>query len=161
MVIYLGKNGNHIRSDAQLAVCEMLDGTFDPATGCAGASGARFTALISESLGSTILFDAFRSLRLDYLAARKTAVDRLMANAPKLQRDHSSLKGAAKPSPAISTYKANVATANQRWEGADEFGQHLSRNGFADEFLHAGKPAPLLNFADPQTAPSKNSSPAP
>jgi hypothetical protein len=63
VVVYLGRNGDHIRSDAQLAVCDLLDGTFDPATGCAGASGARFTALISESLGSTVLFDAFRSLQ--------------------------------------------------------------------------------------------------
>ena len=74
VVVYLGTNGDRIRSDAQIAVCEMLDGKFDRDTGCAGASGARYTSLISESLGSSVLFDAFRSLRLDYVAARQDAV---------------------------------------------------------------------------------------
>jgi hypothetical protein len=149
VVVYLGKNGNHIRSDAQLAVCDMLDGTFDPATGCAGASGARFTALISESLGSTILFDAFRSLRLDYLAARKTAVDRLMANAPKLQAIVRGPKSAT-PSPAFSTYKANVATANQAMGQARTNSANISlAMGSLTNFYMLANQLPLLNFADP------------
>ena len=148
VVVYLGKNGNHIRSDAQLAVCDMLDGTFDPATGCAGASGARFTALISESLGSTILFDAFRSLRLNYVAARKNAVDRLMANAPKLQAIVRGLKS-AKPNPAITTYNANMATAHDAMGRAQTNAANISvAMGSLTNFYMLANQLPLLDFAD-------------
>jgi hypothetical protein len=153
VVVYLGKNGNHIRSDAQLAVCDMLDGTFDPATGCAGASGARFTALISESLGSTILFDAFRSLRLNYVAARKNAVDRLMANAPKLQAIVRGLKS-AKPNPAITTYNANMATAHDAMGRAQTNAANISvAMGSLTNFYMLANQLPLLDFADPSNGP--------
>ena len=153
VVVYLGKNGNHIRSDAQLAVCDMLDGTFDPATGCAGASGARFTALISESLGSTILFDAFRSLRLNYVAARKNAVDRLMANAPKLQAIVRGPKP-AKPNPAITTYNANMATAHDAMGRAQTNAANISvAMGSLTNFYMLANQLPLLDFADPSNGP--------
>jgi hypothetical protein len=69
VVMYLGKNGDPIRGDTQTVLCEFFGGQLDPATGCAGASAARATMLISESLGSSILFDGFRSLKFDYMRA--------------------------------------------------------------------------------------------
>lgn len=74
VVMYLGKNGDPIRSDTQTVLCEFFGGRLDPATGCAGASAARATMLISESLGSSILFDGFRSLKFDYMRAPLPAV---------------------------------------------------------------------------------------
>jgi hypothetical protein len=67
VVMYLGKNGDPIRSDTQTVLCEFFGGRLDPATGCAGALATRATMLISESLGSSILFDGFRSLKFDYM----------------------------------------------------------------------------------------------
>jgi hypothetical protein len=155
VVVYLGRNGDHIRSDAQLAVCDLLDGTFDPATGCAGASGARFTALISESLGSTVLFDAFRSLRLDYVTARKSSVDRLMAIAPKLQAVARILKGApAKPNPALNTYNANMANANEAMGRARTNSANISvAMGSLTNFYMLANQLPLLNFSGAADVP--------
>jgi hypothetical protein len=160
VVVYLGRNGDRIRSDAQIAVCDMLDGTFDRATGCAGASGARFTALISESLGSTVLFDAFRSLRLDYIAERKNAVDRLMANAPRLNAITRKLKGPpvkptlAKPTPAMNTYNANVASANAAMGLARTNAANISvAMGSLTNFYMMANQLPLLNFAGAPNVP--------
>jgi hypothetical protein len=165
VVVYLGRNGDRIRSDAQIAVCDLLDGTFDRATGCAGASGARFTALVSESLGSTVLFDAFRSLRLDYVTARKNAVDRLMANAPRLNAITRTLKGPlvkpapvkptlAKPSPAMTTYNANVASANAAMGLARTNAANISvAMGSLTNFYLLANQLPLLNFAGTANVP--------
>ncbi len=154
VVVYLGKNGDRIRSDAQVAVCDLLDGAFDPTTGCAGASGARFTALVSESLGSTVLFDAFRSLRLDYIAERKNAVERLIANAPRLNAIARKLKGPlvkptlAKPTPAMNAYNANVATANAAMGLAQTNAAGISvAMGSLTNFYMLANQLPLLNFA--------------
>jgi len=155
VVVYLGRNGDRIRSDAQLAVCDLLDGTFDRATGCAGASGARFTALVSESLGSTVLFDAFRSLRLDYVAERKNAVDRLIANAPRLNAITRKLKGAPpKPTPTMNAYNANVATANAAMGRAQANAANMSlAMGSLTNFYMLANQLPLLNFAGPPSLP--------
>jgi hypothetical protein len=67
VVMYLGRSGDPIRSDTQFALCEFFGGRLDSATGCAGASAGSATMLISESLGSSILFDGFRSLKFDYM----------------------------------------------------------------------------------------------
>ncbi len=149
VVVYLGKNGDFIRSDAQMAVCELLDGRFDPATGCAGASDARYTALISESLGSTILFDAFRSLRLDYVVARRDAVERLLENAPETKAAN---RGGAvrtnKPSATARTYRANMASANATMRRANANSANVSSAmASLTSFFMLANQLPLLRFA--------------
>ena len=149
VVVYLGKNGNRIRSDAQIAVCQMLDGRFDRDTGCAGASGARFTALISESIGSSILFDAFRSLRLDYVVARKEAIERLMTTAPEIQtKPASDNTSTSKPNPAAEAYRASVTNANAVMEKAAANSADISAAmaSLASFYMLANQ-IPLLNFA--------------
>jgi hypothetical protein len=149
VVVYLGRNGDPIRSDAQIAVCELLDGSFDPDTGCAGASGKRFTALISESIGSTILADAFLSLKLDYVAARKVAVDRLVANAPKVPSIRPGVKTRPiQPNAAMSAYQARMASANTSMGLATANGASVSvAMGSLTSFFMLANQIPLLNFA--------------
>jgi len=149
VVVYLGNNGNRIRSDAQIAVCQMLDGQFDRDTGCAGASGARFTALISESIGSSILFDAFRSLRLDYVAARKEAIERLKATAPEIQtKPASDDASTSKPDPAEEAYRASVTNANAAIEKAAANSADISAAmASLTRFYMLANQIPLLNFA--------------
>ena len=149
VVVYLGNNGNRIRSDAQIAVCQMLDGQFDRDTGCAGASGARFTALISESIGSSILFDAFRSLRLDYVAARKEAIERLIEKAPEIQtKPASDNTSTSKPDPAEEAYRASVTNANAAIEKAAANSADISAAmASLTRFYMLANQIPLLNFA--------------
>ena len=155
VVVYLGRNGDRIRSDAQIAVCDLLDGSFDRATGCASASGARFTALVSESLGSTILFDAFRSLRLDYVAERKNAVGRLMANAPRLNAIARKLKGPPpKPNPAVNAYNATMASAHAAMGQAQTNAAAISvAMGSLTNFYMLANQLPLLNFSGASNLP--------
>ena len=71
-VVYLGRNGDPIRRNMRHAVCELLGGQFTPAKrpGDARSSGTCRnpkrsgvpTVLIPESLGSTILFEAYMML---------------------------------------------------------------------------------------------------
>ncbi len=149
VVVYLGKNGNRIRSDAQIALCELLDGRFDRDTGCASASGARYTALISESIGSSILFDAFRSLRLDYVAARKEAIERLMATAPELQsKPLSDNTSTSKPDRATDAYAASMKNANSVMEQARTNSANISAAmASLTSFYMLANQIPLLNFA--------------
>jgi hypothetical protein len=149
VVVYLGKNGNRIRSDAQIAVCQMLDGQFDRDTGCASASGARYTALISESIGSSILFDAFRSLRLDYVAARKEAIERLMATAPEVQtKPLSDNTSTSKPNRATDSYAASMKYANSVMEQAAANSANISTAmASLTSFYMLANQIPLLNFA--------------
>lgn len=68
-VVYLGRNGDPIRHQMRWALCDILGGRFAPAStagaaetkaGCNAAQGFGDPAvLVPESLGSTILFDAF------------------------------------------------------------------------------------------------------
>lgn len=71
-VVYLGPSGNPIRHDMRHALCDILGGSFtsarpkgnplEPAT-CRRPDGPGIdTVLIPESLGSTILFDAYTGL---------------------------------------------------------------------------------------------------
>ena len=149
VVVYLGTNGDRIRSDAQIAVCEMLDGKFDRDTGCAGASGARYTSLISESLGSSVLFDAFRSLRLDYVAARQDAVERLVANAPEARAKlRGGNDGTNEPNPAANAYMANVKNANAAMGRAKANSADISAAmASLSSFYMLANQIPLLNFA--------------
>jgi len=149
VVVYLGKNGDRIRADAQIAVCQMLDGRFDRDTGCAGASGARFTALVSESLGSSILFDAFRSLRLDYVAARKEAVAQLMAKAPKLQpMPRGGRTRTVQPVSAADAYRTSVTNANEAMGLATANSTNISAAlASLTSFYMLANQIPLLNFA--------------
>jgi hypothetical protein len=146
VVVYLGKNGDPVRSDAQIALCEMLDGKFDADIGCTGASATRFTALISESLGSTILFDAFRSLRLDYVSARKRVIERLAANAPAAVR--AARARANKPSAAMNAYRANLASANTAMgqAQANSTGVSAAMASLTSFYMLANQ-IPLLGFA--------------
>ena len=146
VVVYLGKNGDPIRSDAQIALCEMLDGKFDTELGCAGASGRRFTAMISESLGSTVLFDAFRSLRLDYISARKRAIARLAAGAPAAIR--AARARAKKSDTSMNAYRANMASANTAIGRAQEnsTGVSVAMASLTSFYLLANQ-IPLLGFA--------------
>ena len=73
VIIYAGKNGDPIRSDTQIALCSFFGGSLNRETGCKGASMSRSTMLISESLGSSILSDAFRSLKFSYIQAAHDA----------------------------------------------------------------------------------------
>ena len=158
VVVYLGKNGNRIRSDAQIAVCQMLDGRFDRDTGCAGASGARFTALISESIGSSILFDAFRSLRLDYVAARKEAIERLKATAPEIQtKPPSDNTSTGKPISAADAYRASVTNANAVMEQAAANSADISAAmASLTSFYMLANQIPLLNFAGQRLNETQN-----
>jgi hypothetical protein len=146
VVVYLGVNGDPIRSDAQIALCEMLDGKFDAELGCAGASGRRFTAMISESLGSTVLFDAFRSLRLDYVSARKNAIARLATNAPAAMR--AARARARKPDTSMNAYRANMASANTAMGRAQENSNSVSvAMASLTSFYMLANQIPLLGFA--------------
>ncbi len=72
-VVYLGPNGDPIRHSMRMAVCEILGGAFvssastGAATSNATCTNTRAagvpTVLVPESLGSTILFDAYSALR--------------------------------------------------------------------------------------------------
>lgn len=147
VVVYLGANGDAIRQDAQVALCELLDGRFNADTGCAGASGARYTALISESLGSTILFDAFRSLRLDYVAARKEAVARLLASAPKPVPRRRGLPLRPGKQPA-GTNRSTMASANATMGQAQTNSADVSvAMASLTSFYMLANQIPLLNFA--------------
>ena len=147
VVVYLGKNGDPIRGDAQIALCEMLDGKFDAELGCAGASGRRFTAMISESLGSTVLFDAFRSLRLDYVSARKSAIARLATNAPAAMRA-ARAKVARSRDASMNTYRANMASANTAMGRAQENSNSVSvAMASLTSFYMLANQIPLLGFA--------------
>jgi hypothetical protein len=158
VVVYLGINGSRIRNDAQIAVCEMLDGQFDRDTGCAGASGARYTALISESLGSSILLDAFRSLRLDYVAARKEAIERLMATAPDIQtKPPSDNTSTRKPNPAADAYLASVTNANAAMGRATANSADVSAAmASLTSFYMLANQIPLLNFAGQPVNETRN-----
>jgi hypothetical protein len=146
VVVYLGKNGDPIRSDAQIALCEMLDGKFDTELGCGGASGRRFTAMISESLGSTILFDAFRGLRLDYISARKSAIARLAATEPAAIR--AARAKARKPDTLMNAYRANMASANTAMGHAQENSAGVSvAMASLTSFYMLANQIPLLGFA--------------
>ena len=72
-VVYGGQHGDPIRAAMKLAVCRELGGT--PAAGrpCdfSGAELDRPIAVITESLGSKILFDAARAI---YEEARRGSV---------------------------------------------------------------------------------------
>lgn len=146
VVVYLGKTGDPVRSDAQIALCEMLDGRFDPEIGCSGASGLRYTAMVSESLGSTILFDAFRSLRLDYVAAREHAIAQLAANAPA---ERAALARTKKANAALSAYRASLTSANAAEARARENSAGVSTAmGSLTSFFMLANQIPLLAFAD-------------
>lgn len=149
VIVYLGKNGDAIRHDAQIAVCELLDGRFDRTTGCADASGARYTAMISESLGSTIVFDAFRSLRLDYVAARKTAIERLLASAPKpVVKKRGESDRASKSAVLPQTYRASIANATATMGKAQRNSANMSvAMASLTSFYMLANQLPLLNFA--------------
>jgi hypothetical protein len=86
VVIYLGKNGEPIRRDTQYALCEFFGGRMDSRTGCAGTSASRATMLVSESLGSSILFDGFRSLRFDYMPTPQPVAPQQAPRQTKTQR---------------------------------------------------------------------------
>jgi hypothetical protein len=71
-VVYGGQHGDPIRAAMKLVVCRELGGTPVPAQPCdfAGAELDRPIAVITESLGSKILFDAARAIYEEASRAR-------------------------------------------------------------------------------------------
>src|SRR5205085_7825688 len=66
-VVYSGKNGDPIRGAMRQAICNFLGGviaTEHGAPGCdlSGAKLDRPTAIVTESLGSKLIFDAVRAV---------------------------------------------------------------------------------------------------
>jgi hypothetical protein len=82
-VIYAGANGDPIRQDMSAAVCDLLGGTLrtaDPDTGAKlpfceiRPEAGQPLVFITESLGSKVLFDTVRDLRMAAVAHDRSAI---------------------------------------------------------------------------------------
>jgi hypothetical protein len=135
VVVYLGSNGDVIRSDTQLALCEFFGGSFDTSTGCVGASDTRPTMMIAESIGSSILFDAFRALRSDIAMQRYNEAEQAVAG--NARRNASKSERAAMAA-------ANTASERARANGA---GVGKAMGSLSTIFMLANQ-IPLINLAN-------------
>jgi len=137
VVLYLanGEEGARIRSDTRVALCDFFDGRFNESTGCEGASPDRFTVLIAESLGSSILFDGIRSLRIDYTRARSKLT----------QQQPVKPKGGMPPKRKAEIASAEDKAARAR---ANEKGMTQALTSLTSFFMLANQ-VPLIGLADP------------
>jgi hypothetical protein len=176
VVVYLGKNGDPIRRDTQFALCEFFGGQLNSETGCVGASASRATMLVSESLGSSILFDGFRSLKFDYVHAPQPAAAltapqarrsrrplRAEVNAGILRRNNAALQSQANShdmTSAMTSLTNFFMLANQiplvGLAGGPSPGE-IVRNESLDQFIASAtemrtggaKPLTIVAFVDP------------
>ena len=133
-VVYLGENGDPIRRNMRAALCDTLGGSFE-AVGAGGnprrpdicrrpVADPTPTVLIPESLGSTILFEAFNglddgagrariaaslgSVRAIYLAANQFPL-LSQARVPDLAPGPTALRRARAPEGALESFLALLA----------------------------------------------------
>ncbi len=144
VVLYLanGDESARIRSDARVALCAFFDGMLSETTGCEGASSNRFTVLISESLGSSILFDGIKSLRIDYAKARESEASRMAVS--KVKRPPPDMKSRI----ASAQNTAARAKANSR-------GMTQALTSLTSFFMLANQ-IPLIGLADPMNPDDAN-----